>query len=233
MQDYLNFNSLNQALLQCKIGEVYDIIIDESKWIADDLILDEGCAFKGGGLLSKFEEEFKKQHPEAFKNRGITVFLSPLKNVEEDGTQGAGAYSNLSDIDSKNLVIFHTNLKTKESIAHEIAHVAGLEHSFKDEHDLTKEEILNRNNVIHYVDKKINLMLEAGNSEEGISLFWDEWKESYKISRESLNIHYRNLYKFKKSGTDNFMDYYNTRKSFWKFQWKSLQDDILKFYKTK
>lgn len=184
-------------------------------------------------MLDKFEAEFKKQHPNVFKNRGITIFLSPLQNVGNDGTGGAGGYGNLNDIDSKNLAIFETNLWNKESFAHEIAHVAGLEHSFKEEKDLTDEEILNRNNVIHYVDDKINSMIKSNKSKEEIANFWKEWKKSYKISREDLNVHYRNLHKFKQGNTDNFMDYYNKRELFWKFQWKALQDDVIKFYKTK
>jgi len=58
-------------------------------------------------------------------------------------------------------------------------------------------------------------------------------EKSYRISREELNVYYRNMYKFKKGMTDNFMDYHNTREAFWKFQWKALQDDVIKFYKTK
>ena len=176
LENYLNKKSLNQALLQCKIGKVYDVVIDESKWIADDLIIDEGCAFKGN-LLDKFEIEFKKQHPKAFKKRGITIFLSPLENVGGDGTGGAGGYASVSDVDSKNLAVFITNLDNKDTFAHEIAHVAGLEHSFKEDTALTEEEVLKRNKVIYYVDDTINAMLKRGSTKEEISVFWKDWKK--------------------------------------------------------
>ncbi len=233
LQEYLNMQSLNQALLKCSIGKVYDIIIDEDKWIADDLIIDEGCAFKGS-LLDKFEEEFKKQHPKEFKNKGITVFLSPIENIGNDGKEGAGGYGNLGDIDSKNLAIFETNLWNKESFAHEIAHVAGLEHSFKEKDDeYNNPSILdNHNTYIKQVDDYLNYMINNGSSKKEIADFWNSKKEDYSYVRSKLNIYYRNLHKFKQGKTDNFMDYYNTKKSFWKFQWKALQDDIIKFYKS-
>ena len=231
LEKYLNKNSLNQALLQCTIGKVYDIIIDEDRWIADDLIIDEGCVFKGS-LLDKFSEEFKKQHPIAYKDTGITVFMSPLGNVGSDGTGGAGGYGNLADIDSKNLAIFKTNLWSKDSFAHEIAHVAGLEHSFKEEDNRYNDpSTLDEHNVyIIQVDSNINHMLNNGYSKSEIAEFWSEHKEIYKKVRSKLNVHYRNLHKFEQGKTENMMDYYNTRKSFWKFQWKALQDDITKFY---
>lgn len=45
-----------------------------------------------------------------------------------------------------------------------------------------------------------------------------------------LYTYNRNPFKFEQKRTENFMDYYNKRKSFWKFQWKALQEDIMKFY---
>lgn len=90
--------------------------------------------------------------PKVYKQRGIIVFLSPLENVGDNGEGGAGGYANLSDVDSKNLVIFITNLDNKESFAHEIAHVAGLEHSFKDKNDLSEEETLEYNERKREID---------------------------------------------------------------------------------
>ncbi|MBU2951525.1 hypothetical protein KO493_12535 [Tamlana agarivorans] len=230
LQKYLNEQSLNQALLQCHIGQVYDVIIDEEKWIADDLIVDEGCAFKGN-LLDKFEVEFKKQHPKAFKNRGITVFLSPLKNVKKDNSTGAGGYGNLGDIDSKNLAIFETNLWNKESFAHEIAYVAGLEHSFREDEDLTAEEVISYNYRKAEIDGYFDKIIKTGGyTKEEIRKLWVPYSDEMRVINSALYTLNRNLYKFKQAETDNFMDYNNKRKSFWKFQWKSLQEDVLKFY---
>ncbi|WP_083253309.1 hypothetical protein, partial [Flavivirga aquatica] len=230
LENYLNKESLNQALLQCNIGKVYDIVIDEDKWLDDDLIIDQGCVFKGS-LLNKFSEEFKKQHPSIYKKRGITMFISPLENVDSDGEEGAGGYGNLGDIDSQYLAIFKTNLWSKDSFAHEIAHVSGLEHSFKEDKIYNDPLTLDEHNVyIKQVDANINYMLESGYSEREIAEYWSEHKKIYKKVKSKLNVYYRNLHKFEQGRTENMMDYYNKRKSFWKFQWKALQDDIIKFY---
>ncbi|WP_199185109.1 DUF4280 domain-containing protein [Aquimarina sp. I32.4] len=234
LQEYLNTQSLNQALLQCTIGKVYDIEIDEQKWIKHKLINDMGCMFMGN-LLEDFNKVFEEQHPKAFKRRGITIYISPLNHIRKDGEKGAGAYGNLRDIDAKSLVVFKSNLWSKTTFAHEIAHVAGLEHSFKEEDNIYKDPvILDEDNVyIKEVDDYINYMLKNNYSKKEIADFWNDRKEGYKTIRSLLNVYYRNLHKFKQGKTENFMDYYNTRKSFWKFQWIALQDDIVKFYKSK
>ena len=121
-------------------------------------------------------------------------------------------------------------MDNKESFAHEIAHVAGLEHSFKENGDLTDEQVFGMNDFILKVDEQINHMQENSYSKKEIANFWKKHKEIYKMSREDLNVYYKNPYKIKQGKTENFMDYYNIEKSFWKFQWKALQDDILKFY---
>ncbi|WP_082422560.1 DUF4280 domain-containing protein [Aquimarina longa] len=230
LQDYLNTQSLNQALLQCTIGKVYDIIIDEKEWIKHQLIVEEGCLFKGV-LLDEFNKEFEKQHPKVYRNRGITVYISPLNHSKYGGEEGAGGYGNLKELGAKGLVVFQSNLNDKTSFTHEIAHVAGLDHSFKEKDNLTKKKVINYNEYITQVDARINYLFKIKASKEQIKEEWQEYKSDYKFARSRLNIYYRNLYKFKQGKTDNFMDYYNIRKTFWKFQWKALQDDIIKFYK--
>ncbi len=238
LQDYLNTQSLNQALLQCSIGKVYDVIIDEDKWIADGLIIDEGCAFKGS-LLDKFEEEFKKQHPNESKKRGLTLFLSPMKSKELKG-QGE-----LNDIDGKSLVIYQSGLNNKGVFAHEISHVIGLTHSFQKWDD--KSDINDFNERIIEIDNYFQSLLDNNYPKEEIVQKWKSYKDEYRNLRSYLNLYYRNLYVFDQAMTENFMDYkYLTddddkiirrnskkRTSFMKYQWKAIQDDILKFYNKK
>ena len=45
-----------------------------------------------------------------------------------------------------------------------------------------------------------------------------------------LNVHYRNLHKFKKEKTENIMDYSDNRKSYFYWQWKIMQYEIKKYY---
>lgn len=231
LEHYLNTNSLNQASLQCTIGKVYDVIIDEEQWIKHQLITEAGCLFIGN-LLSDFNNAFKSQHPEAYKKRGITMYISPLNHTTDGGEEGAGGYGNLGDIDAKGLVVFKSNLWDKTTFAHEIAHVAGLEHSFKEKDDLNEKRLTSYNEYIIQVDARINYLLKKKAPKKQIREEWQEYKDDYKDARSKLNVHYRNLHKFKQGKTENFMDYYTTRKTFWKFQWEALQDDIVKFYKS-
>jgi hypothetical protein len=108
--------------------------------------------------------------------------------------------------------------------------VTGLEHSFKDKNDLNEKELIEYNKYVTEVDLRLNYLLQIKAPKKQIKTEWAEYKEDYTIARSKLNTYYRNLHKFEQGQTDNFMDYYNIRELFWKFQWKALQDDILKFY---
>ncbi len=225
LQDYLNTQSLNQALLQCSIGKVYDVIIDEDKWITNDLIIDEGCIFKDVEILEKLDKEFKKQHPKQAKKRGLVLFLSPLRK------EGAGGEGEISEIDAKRLVIYQSNLWDKESFAHEISHVLGLTHSFQKK--MSTEDVFIMNRFIKKVDDDLNYMIKNNDPQNQIADEWSTRKDRYKEYRVYLNTYYKNPYLFEKTKTENIMDYENIRKSFWKYQWESMQDDIVKFYNVK
>lgn len=70
---------------------------------------------------------------------------------------------------------------------------------------------------------------------------YNKLKEDLKFSEEnpdkylSRRSYYQghNPHKFSQSCTENFMDYYNNEKSFWKFQWLALQNDTEKYYNKK
>ncbi|WP_047790776.1 hypothetical protein [Tenacibaculum mesophilum] len=222
LENYLNKNSLNQALLQCNIGKVYDLIIDEDKWIDDNLIIDEGCIFKDTEILEKLHDEFKSQHPIQAKKRGLVLFLSPLRKG------GAGGEGEISEIDAKRFVIYHSNLWDKTSFSHEISHVLGLTHSFQKKAD--KNKVFEYNKYIKEIDDYFNSLIKKGTSKSEIAREWANYKEGYKVIRSYLNTYYRNPYIFEKTKTENIMDYSNVRKSFWRYQWKAMQDDMIKFY---
>ncbi len=225
LQEYLNNQSLNQALLQCSIGKVHDVIINEDEWIKDDLIVEESCVFKGEEVLEKFDKEFKKQHPIEAKKRGLVLFLSPLKK-EEVGGEGE-----ISEIDAKRLVIYQSNLGDKKSFVHEVSHVLGLTHSFEEKS--TDEDVFKMNTFIKQVDDSMNSMIANNVPKDEIVVKWNTYKENYKNCRSYLNTYYRNPYFFEKTKTENIMDYDNNKTSFWKYQWNAMQDDIIKFYSVK
>ena len=225
LEDYLNTQSLNQALLQCKIGEVYDIIIDEQEWIDDGLIIEEGCIFKDVEILDKFSKVFKEKYPLQAKKRGLIVFLSPMKKDE------AGGEGEISEIDAKRLVVYLSNLHKKDTFSHEISHVLGLTHSFEKRE--TEDIIFKHNKYIKEVDDYFNSLITRKFSKEELAKEWSVYKKDYKEIRSYLNTFYRNPHVFKKEQTENIMDYSSNRKTFWKFQWKAMQDDITKFYNKK
>ena len=59
----------------------------------------------------------------------------------------------------------------------------------------------------------------------------EENPDEYRSRRSYYQGH--NPHKFTQSCTENFMDYYNKEKSFWKFQWLAMQNDVKKFYNKK
>ncbi|PZW41584.1 hypothetical protein LX95_01265 [Mesonia algae] len=79
---------------------------------------------------------------------------------------------------------------------------------------MQKLKVFERNRFIQQVDEQISHMQENSYSKKEIAKFLKKHKKMYKMSREDLNVYYRNLPKFIQSETENFMDYYNIEKSF-------------------
>ncbi len=243
LENYINTNALNQALLQCNVGRVYDIVINEDEWITDGLIVEEGCVFKGEEILTKFYKEFEKKHPIRAKNRGLLLFLSPISNKD------IGGKGELNNIDGKSLVLYESGLNDSGIFAHEISHVLGLAHSFQSWNKRSDIDYFNER--IKKMDKTFQYMLDNNYSKETIQNEWIQVKDEYSELRSYLNLYYRNPHTFDQATTENFMDYkhlteeneegekvtirLNTKKrtSFMKFQWKAMQDDLIKFYSKK
>jgi len=240
LQQYLNTQSLNQGLLQCNIGKVYDLVINEEEWLEDGLIIEENNNIFLGDSISKFTKEFENKYPLLSKKRGLFMFLSPLQNKEIAG-QGE-----LNDIDGNKLVIYESGLSDPSIFAHEISHVLGLSHSFQ---KYAKRETIDMyNEEIKRLDRYYQNMLDANTPKKIIAQEWKMDKEQYKFLRSYLNIYYRNkVLTFDQATTENFMDYPDLRDSnnqiirknphkkisYHKYQWKAMQDDVVKFYSKK
>ena len=168
------------------------------------------------------------------------MFLSPLQNKEMAG-QGV-----LNDIDGNKLAIYDSGLNKPSIFAHEISHVLGLTHSFRTYHE--RETIDMFNEEIKSFDRIYQKMLDANTPKKIIAQKWKLDKERYKDLRSYLNIHYRNkALTFDQATTENFMDYPDLRDSnnqiirknpykkisYHKYQWKAMQDDVVKFYSKK
>ena len=98
---------------------------------------------------------------------------------------------------------------------------------------MSTEDVFAMNKFIKQVDDYFKYMIKNNYPQNKIAEEWSKHKDRYKEYRVYLNIFYRNPYVFEKTKTENFMDYENVKKSFWKYQWKSMQDDVVKFYNIK
>ena len=96
-----------------------------------------------------------------------------------------------------------------------------------------KENVDAYNDRIKEIDDYFNYLRNSNHSKEFIAEKWQGFEDEYREYRKYLNLYYRNPYIFDKKKTENIMDYSDNRKSFWKYQWKTMQDDTVKFYNIK
>lgn len=167
MEDYLNKNSLNQALIKTtvEIDNKYRIAFDETSWSGtfynkagnyftnrkDSVggkvfyIDDDGEEQKNAEyehILDKFLREYKNTfEADGKKFRGILLFIT---NINKDSNDHEGGVSRTQPVNFREGIVFASNLKNKSTYAHEIAHALGLEHTFwtdaNDANELSKNE---------------------------------------------------------------------------------------------
>lgn len=158
IEDYLNENSLNQALIKTKveIDSKYHIAFDEELWNGEfyhkeenyfinrkdpsggkvSYIDDDGKEVKDVDyehILDKFLREYKnifERDGEKFK--GILLFISNISKNPEDKE---GGVSRTMPVHFREAIVFGKNLKDKSTYAHEIAHALGLQHTFWENED--------------------------------------------------------------------------------------------------
>jgi hypothetical protein len=167
IEDYLNKNSLNQALIKntVEIDNKYRIVFDETSWsgtfynktgnfftnrkdpaggkvsyINDDEVEQKNAEQEH--ILDKFLREYKNTfEADGKKFRGILLFIT---NINKDPNDHEGGVSRTQPVNFREAIIFASNLTNKSTYAHEIAHALGLEHTFwsdiNDATELTKNE---------------------------------------------------------------------------------------------
>ena len=172
IEEYLNKNSLNQALIKTTIEteSKYRIAFDETAWSGTfydtankwftnrkdpsggkvSYTDDDGEKQKDAEyehILDKFLRDYKKDfEKDGKKFKGILLFIS---NISKDPADLEGGVSRTQPVNFREAIVFAKNLKDKSTYAHEIAHALGLEHTFwsdiNDATELTKnEEHLNK-----------------------------------------------------------------------------------------
>lgn len=153
IEEYLNQNSLNQALIKTtvEIDSKYRIAFDETAWngtfynktgnyftnrkdtaggkvsyIDDDG--EEHTDAEYEHILDKFLREYKTAfETDGKKFKGILLFIT---NIDKDPIDNEGGVSRTQPVNFREAIVFGSNLKNKSTYAHEIAHALGLEHYF-------------------------------------------------------------------------------------------------------
>ncbi|WP_435524292.1 M43 family zinc metalloprotease [Chryseobacterium indoltheticum] len=152
IEDYLNKNSLNQALIKTtvEIDSKYRIAFDETAWSGTfydktnnwftnrknsdgskvKYIDDNGEEIEHiyEHILDKFLRDYKTAFEADGKEfKGILLFIT---NIDKDKNDNEGGVSRTKPVNFREAIVFGSNLKDKSSYSHEIAHALGLEHYF-------------------------------------------------------------------------------------------------------
>ncbi|WP_395075243.1 hypothetical protein [Flavobacterium sp.] len=220
IEDYLNKNSLNQALIKTtlEIDSKYQIAFDENvwdgkfydktnDWLTDKITTtnfsytdDDGYEFKDVKkqyILDKFLADYRaKFETDGKKFRGILLFIT---NLAKNPADKQGGVSRTQPTNFREAIVFKPNLKDKPTYAHEIAHALGLEHFFwrdaeyKAELDDTKNNI-KRNNEAKAINKN-NIKISTNNiktSKDNIAIYNENIKEYEAYQKTHPNYYKEN-----------------------------------------
>ena len=183
--DYLNKNSLNQALIETdvEVDSKFSMTFDENVWngnfydkannwfinrkiaggkvtyVDDDGIERKDVAYEH--ILDKFLRDYKdKFETDGKKYRGILLFIT---NIPKDPNDKEGGVSRTNPVNFREAIVFKPNLGNKSTYSHEIAHALGLEHTFwddledKTELETTKKRLKDNKEAIENNKNSINI----------------------------------------------------------------------------
>ena len=255
IEDYLNKNSLNQALIQVKIvnkANPYDwgftsksldnankgrnpkdnkenFLYQNFKGMKE--IINGKEKFNTGKILDFFHLQFGLKEYNLVNGKGAKSILLYLASVESKDSGGA-AY--MAPLDNRQCIIFQPNLEHLSSYAHEIGHVLGLPHTFK-EGDSYEQLISKKKNEITPYNQWLNNNSEyvkRNPNDENVSNVRRYINYIKKIIQAYEKIKLYDIYKFNKKTTENIMDYdLSNQKSFTIWQVRIMQEEVLNYYR--
>ncbi|MFK7784929.1 MAG: hypothetical protein AB8B56_07430 [Crocinitomicaceae bacterium] len=251
IEDFLNKNSLNQALVQVKFqykdGKPYDWafstrslkVASEGKNPRNGEKDYDYSQFKGmitneatmevdsGKILNFFHHQFKLRGENVINQKNIILYMTPLT------TPSAGGVSYASPLNNKHCIIFKNNLDHVASYAHEISHTLGLLHTFPEAKYADQEKFINdlkKTKISYEKNKRDNAAAIVAHPSYGRYInkliknqgaIIDGYKALFKSDK----------YKFTKKKTSNIMDYdLSDQKFYFKYQIDIMQDEVTKYY---
>ena len=223
LEEFLQKRSFNQAFIK----PVLTNNLNNAPIISlDDFDEDD---YSGTNLSKKGKDRIIKRFEDNINfEKGISVFL-----IAKNHERNQAGDSRVIPLDWS-YVFMYVNAGNISDFTHEIGHALGLTHSFIEDkkYDRTESKV---NKVKSYKEqlKKQEEYLNKKLSEEGRKTVNNNIRiltKNIKILEDNFSIGDNNPYKFTQSKTDNFMDYYNDAKSFYKWQWNVMFKEVKKYY---
>ena len=244
--DFLNNNSINQALIKVNIIEQdykkWDFFnLDElSEEFLDEIL--EGLELKESGRNKLYEEYINNHLDKNFK--GIVVLFTSIYRKRINDNSEVGGDARIIPLNDQ-IVFIYEKSEHNTDLPHEIGHTLGLHHTFSDNTKKLKEceeYIEKAKKNIKIITNNIKIIKQSKNTNkvntyeeiEKYSKDIENYKKEIKYCEEKIESFKNNPYRFKKNQTYNMMDYKDIKiKRFFHWQWVVMRNEIKEYYSVK
>lgn len=254
---FLNEHALNQACITCTVAtpaKPYQLLIDPDQWHKDTMystatgeLLDKD---RLGDYCTPLVEALYGPAFAAFT--GITMFVfQPALRLTPGGPYAASGQN--KPVAARALSIFQAGLVQGKAstIAHEVAHVLGLTHSFPMGAGEENNDVQGLQNIVAFkpgliLKQKADLatLIAAAATPptpaeqsriKALQIVIKVSETELAESSARVAMYARNPFKFTQQSTKNLMDYDpgDDRCSLWYWQWPTMQSDVATYYGTK
>lgn len=244
--DFLNNNSINQALIKVNIIEQ-----DYKKWdffnldeLSEDFLDEilEGLELKESGRNKLYEEYINNHLDKNFK--GIVVLFTSIYRKRINDNSDVGGDARIIPLNDQ-IVFIYEKSEHNTDLPHEIGHTLGLHHTFSDNTKKLKEceeYIEKAKKNIKIITNNIKIIKQSKNTNkvntyeeiEKYSKDIENYKKEIKYCEEKIESFKNNPYRFKKNQTYNMMDYKDIKiKRFFHWQWVVMRNEIKEYHSVK